>query len=215
MFCILPCAVVKDKVSLSPVGPAAALATEMDATRAEIRRLSDIDYLLSKLQEGEVLMTRKVAFDNYLAAQVDLMRAYVSTYTPCPFSYASFFGGPEVDCADLGQKEQWAVEMVMSRYNLSCIYHAGAYNSMRTIFTDTAASYREGAKPSPELIKNVQITYQYFNEGYQPLKRLLPYFDALESLASPALRGKYPELNRTLFQVYTQLLTCNLAFLKI
>ena len=50
---------------------------------------------------------------------------------------------------------------------------------MRTIFMDTASSYKEGAKASPELIKNIQITFQYFNEGYQPLKRLLPYFDAV------------------------------------
>ena len=52
MFCILPCATIKDKVTLSPVGSAAAIATQMDTTRAEIRKLSDIDYLLSILQKG-------------------------------------------------------------------------------------------------------------------------------------------------------------------
>jgi hypothetical protein len=36
-------------------------------------------------------MTRKVAFDNYLKSHVDLMRSYVTTYTPSPFAYASFF----------------------------------------------------------------------------------------------------------------------------
>ena len=93
-------------------------------------------------------MARKVSFDNYLSSHVDLMRAYVSTYTPCNFSYSSFFGGPDIDCNGMSQKDQWAIEIVMSRYNLSSIYHAGAYNHMRTIFTDTAPSYREGAKPS-------------------------------------------------------------------
>ena len=41
-------------------------------------------------------MAKKVAFDNYLSAHVELMKAYVSTYTPCNFSYASYFGGPPV-----------------------------------------------------------------------------------------------------------------------
>lgn len=67
----------------------------------------------------------------------------------------------------------------MSRYNLSSIYHAGSYNNMRTIYIETANSYKEGAKPSPDLIKNIQVTYQYFNEAFQPIKRLLPYFDTI------------------------------------
>ena len=142
MFCILPCATVKDKVTLSPVGSAANIANQMDATRTELRKLSDMDYLLPKLQEGDVVMTRKVSFDNYLASHVDLMKAYVSTFTPCNFAYGSFFGGSDIDCSGMSQKDQWAFEIVMSRYNLSSIYHAGAYNNMRTIFTDTAASYR-------------------------------------------------------------------------
>jgi hypothetical protein len=33
MFCILPCAAIKDTVNLSPVGPAAALIPQMDKTR--------------------------------------------------------------------------------------------------------------------------------------------------------------------------------------
>lgn len=39
-------------------------------------------------------MGKKVAFDNYLSSHVDLMKAYVSTLTPCNFTYASYFGGP-------------------------------------------------------------------------------------------------------------------------
>ena len=115
---------------------------ELDATRAEMRRFTDIEYLLNKLQKGEVVMAKKVAFDNYLLSHVDLMRAYVSTFTPCNFSYGSFFGSEEIDTSGMSQKDQWAFEIVMSRYNLSSIYHAGAYNNMRTIFTDTAASYK-------------------------------------------------------------------------
>jgi hypothetical protein len=72
----------------------------------------------------------------------------------------------------------------MSRLNISSIYQAGALNSMRVVFLETANSYRPGFKATSELVKNIQITYQYFNEGYQPIKRLLPYFDAIEGLAS-------------------------------
>lgn len=76
-------------------------------------------------------------------------------------------------------KDQWAVEIVLSRLNISSIYQAGSLNSMRTIFMETANSYKPGYKATSDLVKNIQITYQYFNEGYQPIKRLLPYFDAV------------------------------------
>lgn len=94
-------------------------------------------------------MSKKVSFDNYLKSHVDLMRAYVTTYTPCNFAYASYFGGPDIDTNGLNQRDQWALEIVISRLNICSIYHAGAYNSMRTIFTETANSYKEGSKPSP------------------------------------------------------------------
>lgn len=149
MFCILPVAPIRDKVTLSPVGSASSLAPQMDPHRAELRKLSDIDYLLGRLQDGEVLMAKKVGFDNYLSSHVDLMKAYVSTYTPCNFQYVSFFMGNEINTTGLGPRDQWALEIVMSRLNLSSIYHAGAYNSMRTIFTETANSYLEGAKMLP------------------------------------------------------------------
>jgi hypothetical protein len=79
-------------------------------------------------------MTKKVAFDNYLSLHVDLMKAYVSTYTPCNFIYSSYFGGPDINTTSMNPKDQWAFEIVMTRYNLSSIYHAGAYGNMRTIF---------------------------------------------------------------------------------
>jgi hypothetical protein len=59
------------------------------------------------------------------------------------------------------------------------------------------------------------VTYQYFNEGYQPLKRLLPYFDAIESLASPGSKSNFLELNHKMFEVYTLMVSCNVAYLKI
>jgi hypothetical protein len=91
MFCILPCAAIKDKINLSPVGPAAAAIPQMDKIRGELRKLSDLDYLIKLLKDGEVIMKRKVIFDNYLSSHVDLMKSYVGTYTPCNFIYASYF----------------------------------------------------------------------------------------------------------------------------
>lgn len=109
MFCILPCAAIKDTVNLSPVGPAAALIPQMDKTRGELRKLSSTDHLISLISEGEVIMMRKVAFDNYLKAHVDLMRSFVTTYTPCNFAYASFFTSGEITTAGLSPKDQWAL----------------------------------------------------------------------------------------------------------
>ena len=134
MFCILPCGSIKDKVTLSPVGTCASLVPQLGATRNQIRKLTDFQYLISILQKGEVIMTKKVAFDNYLSLHVDLMKAYVSTYTPCNFIYASYFGGPDINTTSMVPKDQWAFEIVMTRYNISSIYHAGAYGNMRTIF---------------------------------------------------------------------------------
>lgn len=136
-------------------------------------------------------MTRKVSFDNYLKSHVDLMRSYVSTYTPCPFSYGSFFTSGDITTMGLSQRDQWALEIVMTRLNISSIYQAGALNSMRVVFMEIANSYRPGFKATADLVKNIQITYQYFNEGYQPVQRLLPYFDSIESLASNESRSKY------------------------
>ena len=93
MFCILPCALIKDKLTLPPVGEAARVIPEMDKVRNDIRCLSSTEQLIKMLHEGEVIMARKVQFDNYLKSHVELMRSYVSTYTPCNFHYASFFTG--------------------------------------------------------------------------------------------------------------------------
>lgn len=68
---------------------------------------------------------------------------------------------------------------------------------------------------SPDLINNLKVTYDYFNEGYQPLKRLLPYFDAVESLVSAQTKAKYVELDKKMFEIQTNLVMCNLAYIKI
>lgn len=54
-------------------------------------------------------MAKKVGFDSYLVSQVDLMKAYVTSYTPCNFAYASFFGGLDIDSTGLTPRDQWAI----------------------------------------------------------------------------------------------------------
>jgi hypothetical protein len=44
---------------------------------------------------------------------------------------------------------------------------------------------------------------------------MLPYFDAIESLATQQAKTKYVELNRKMFEIYTNLVMCNLVYIKI
>ncbi len=63
------------------------------------------------------------------------MKACVYASIPCPFSYASYMDAEKtVTTAGLTNKEQWALEMVMSRYTINSIYHAAAYSSLEFIF---------------------------------------------------------------------------------
>lgn len=130
-------------------------------------------------------MTKKIEFDNYLKSQVDLMRGCVTASFPCAFVYSSYLD-PEktVSTAGLSTKEQWAIEMVMSRYTINSIYHAAAYSSLAYIFAETNGSYDKGYKNATKLITNLQIAFKYFNEGYQPLKRLSQAYTTLELLFS-------------------------------
>ena len=92
MFLLLPCATILDKVEFPKIGEAAKIAPEAQRIRKVLKEYSDIEFLIGKVQEGEVMMTKKIDFDNYLKSQVDLMRACVSSSYPCPFSYNSYMG---------------------------------------------------------------------------------------------------------------------------
>ncbi len=130
-------------------------------------------------------MTRKIEFDKYLKAQVDIMKACVLSSHPCPFTYTSYMDADKtVSTSGLTTKEQWAIEMVMSRYTISSIYHAAAYSNLQFIFNETNSSYQKGYKNSPKLINNLQITFKYFNQAFQPLKRLSEVYQTLEQLIS-------------------------------
>lgn len=70
-----------------------------------------------------------------MKAQVDLMRACVAGSRPCPFVYKGYMDNARVvSTSGLSTKEQWAIEMVMSRYTLNSIYHAAAYSGIEFIF---------------------------------------------------------------------------------
>jgi hypothetical protein len=87
-------------------------------------------------------MAKKVNFDNYLKSHVELMKSFVSTSSPCNFIYKCFFTDGEINTTGMSIKEQWAFEIVMIRYTVCSIYHAGSYASMGVIFNETVDSYK-------------------------------------------------------------------------
>lgn len=92
------------------------------------------------------------------------MRGCVSVSFPCVFQYAGYMDSEStVSTAGLTTKEQWAVEMVMSRYTLNSIYHAAAFSNLSFIFAETGNSYVKDYKSSAKLIQNLQIAFKYFN----------------------------------------------------
>lgn len=110
MLLLFPCATIKDNVSVPAVGDAVKIAAEMNKTRQILKEYSIEDNLLKKVREGEVIMTRKIQFDNYLKSQVGLMRGCVSVSFPCVFQYTGYMDSDNVvSTAGLNTKEQWAV----------------------------------------------------------------------------------------------------------
>ena len=83
MFILSVCGTITDSVALLPVGDVTNLAPEMDKARKQIKQLTDTDYLLKQVQNGDTMMMHKVMFDNYMKSHVDLMRAYVANNVPC------------------------------------------------------------------------------------------------------------------------------------
>lgn len=127
-------------------------------------------------------MTKKVDFDNYMKMQVDLMRSSVYSSTPCNFLYDGYLGSEQIDTKGFNIKQQWAVQMVMSRLNICSIYHAAAYSSLEFIFQETINSFKKDYKNSTKFVNNLQIAFKYFNEGYQPLKRMVEVYDTFREL---------------------------------
>lgn len=101
----------------------------------------------------------------------------------------------------------------MSRYNICSIYHAAAYSSLEYIFTETSNSLDPKFKDSPKFINNLQIAFKYFNEGYQPLKRLSEVYSTLEFLLTPTSQS-ITEVKKEVFFLVRDLIGCNLAYLK-
>ena len=146
------------------------------------------------------------------------MRACVLASLPSPFLYTSYLD-PEkkVSASGLNTKEQWAIQMVMSRYTISSIYHAAAYSSLEFIFRYTNNSYDKNYKESANFIKNIQIAFKYFNEGYQPLKRLLSGYQNLTQLLSKQFiqQNEILQVHPQIFKSITNLVACNLGYLKL
>ena len=104
--------------------------------------------------------------------------------------------------------------MVMIRYNLCSIYHGGAYSSLEKIFLKTKESYGKNFKEAPSYIQNLQITFKYFREGFEPLNRLANVYGTLEELLSNSSEGIL-DMKKDVFLTVKDLIGCNLAYLKL
>ena len=60
MFILMPCATIKDEVAFSPVGDISKTAADFSKIRAMIAKYSNVEYLLERIQEGEVIMSKKI-----------------------------------------------------------------------------------------------------------------------------------------------------------
>ena len=103
----------------------------------------------------------------------------------------------------------------MSRLNLCSIYHAGAYKNFEKIFHSTASSFEQDYKNAKDFSNNLQVTFRYFYEGFQPLRRISSVFSSIEQLLSSEKARGLLEFKRDLFEGYRDLVECNLAFLKL
>lgn len=96
MFLLLPPANIKDNVTFQ-ISDNQGMAAQATRTRNILREYSNIETLIGKVQGGEVIMTKKVDFDNYMKMQVDLMRSSVYSSTPCNFLYDGYLGSEPID----------------------------------------------------------------------------------------------------------------------
>lgn len=60
MFILMPCATVKDEVVFSPVGDISKTATDFSKIRAMISSYTNVEFLLERIQAGEVIMSKKI-----------------------------------------------------------------------------------------------------------------------------------------------------------
>jgi len=92
-----------------------------------------MDVLVKKVQSGENIMLKKVLIDRYHKSQVDLLKLFVKLNQMCKFSYLSVYGNVANTCNELTIKEVFALEMIMSRYSSSAMYHLGAFSSISVL----------------------------------------------------------------------------------
>ncbi len=106
-------------------------------------------------------MQHKIKFDEYLKSQVDLMKAYVGSNTVCQFKYNGFLGSKNVNTTLMTIKEQWGMEIIMSRYILSSVYIGGSLHSIGKLFEETTNSYDPGYTSSGDFSNHLQVLFKY------------------------------------------------------
>jgi hypothetical protein len=135
MILMMSCPTIKDKVQFLLTGQFASLPPDLNKARDLVRQLSLTEFLIQQARQGQTIMLNKVYFDKYLQAQVDLMRACIEESRPCPFASLSCMDSAKtISTAGLATKEQWAVEMVLSRYIVNSVYQIGAFSDLDAIY---------------------------------------------------------------------------------
>lgn len=114
------------------------------------------------------------------------MKLLVRLGVSCPFQYLSVYGETPIDSSNMSIKEQWAVEMIMSRYTISSIYHLGAFSSLMSVHQMTKESYSPKFKDHIIFTKDVDVAISYFKEAYFPIVRFSSVFSWVEKLLTLA-----------------------------
>lgn len=90
------------------------------------------------------------------------MKLFVRNNQPCGFSYLSVYGTGQIDTSPMTIKEQWALEMLMTRYSTSAMYHLAAFNQIQALLTSTKETYDPKCKNLAAFSNNVQMALTYF-----------------------------------------------------
>lgn len=89
------------------------------------------------------------------------MKLFVRLKLQCPFSYLPVYGKVAIDASNMSTKEQFAVEMIMTRYTFSSIYHLGSYSSFMTLIPMTKASYEQKFKDLSVFTSQLSVATSY------------------------------------------------------
>ncbi len=90
------------------------------------------------------------------------MKTYVSSTTQCQFKYNAFIGSQNIDTTLMTTKEQWGMEIILSRYILSSVYIGGSLQNIGKLFEECVKSYDVGYTSAGDYCQNLKALFLYF-----------------------------------------------------